>query len=313
MDVPSLEREAASAAALFLIQKCPSACREFIEFMRQQGELARQNHRNPSAGGRVRAGYQQWADWMARNLQQAGLKPEESSPPVHDDDPLEKALLGSTSKFTPTRIEGVLEIKTRLPDEELSEEALRDLDKAIEEDTRKKRVRSEFVLAVCQYADLRLAAMCENRTEKLSKLVSRPTIFTNGSEHKAVVVQSFTVTRDHKTVKHDLKANGTPITVRHPDMLVQTDQQKLIRSKVITPKREEFYVKVLEYRDGMIFKGYFEVAREDKEDQSVYFQVRGDEVVQIDEKTYREAENYLAAGRNPVEVTIEEKRFSKVG
>lgn len=285
--LPSLEAEAATAAALFLIQRNPDLCREFFHHMMGLGEQRKVSTK------RVRAGYHQWAQWMRRSLDITGTPvslPETSAPKAvvpETTDPLEKLLL-SSAPVTPE------------PDFKKEEwEAIEaDLMIGVEEDRARRKEEQAFIFHMCTEADRCLVDLSETKGRGLSALARRPTIVVSG-RRRAILVQSFTVPFNGAIVRRDFKANLKPVVVRHPNMFVQADGQKLIRSKVTEAKRHEFYVKGLEYVEGMILKAYIEAGRRDREDLAAYYQVRMGEIVDLSEKDYRLAENLIAAGKDP--------------
>ena len=99
------------------------------------------------------------------------------------------------------------------------------------------------------------------------------------------------------TVKHDFRANGKPVTVNHEGMFRQLDNQRLIRSKVVAGKSHEYYVKALQYQEGLYFKGYFVVDGEERAELARFYVCRSGKVVTIDEAEYRRLENEAAARR----------------
>lgn len=295
--VPSLEREAATAAALFLLQKSPDTCREFIQHMRDAGDRERANHRSPSGGGRIRAGFIQWADWMQKALVRQGLPlsvdaiEEKLGGAVTSTDPLEQALLEGPPgpPIKPT---------APSPEDFLTPEVEADLLRGVAEDEALKASRRDFIFLVCSKADELLADLVAAEDKGLSALMRPPVIVGVEAGKRAILVQSFTVPFRGITVRHDYKANCRPVVVRHPSMFIQADSQRLVRSKVIEQKKREFYVKGLEYMNGMIFKGYVEAGKRDRDDLATFYQVRGNEVVKITEAEYRQFENLIAAGKD---------------
>lgn len=313
--LPSLEAEAATAAALFLVQKNPALCREFFHHMMEVGEQRKANPRSRSAGGRVRAGYIQWAQWMLKSLDIMGVPVTQPSPkdalaellrepeaPAKEKaseptDPFERLLLeGPPASLMSLKMEPVPEA----PAEDWSAiEA--DLMKGVEEDRARRKAEQAFILHMCMTADSTLTDLIGNRQNGLQALVRKPLI-VHHEGRRAVVVQSFTVPFNGSVIRRDFKANLKPVVVRHPNMFLQADGQKLVRSKVFETKRLEFYVKVMDHVDGMIFKAYIESGRRDREDLAAFYQIRQDKVVDLTEQEYRLAENFLASGRSPYEL-----------
>lgn len=316
--LPSLEREAANAAAIFLIQKSPDLCREFIQYMRDLGEQERKKHRSPSGGGRIRAGFLQWSDWMAKAMTRQGI-PAVIEPPVIDplerqlaptpepvtresrfisDDPFEQQLLDGSRGQLPPPPKPTTEPE---PAWEPTPDIEADLLKGVEEDEKRKSAERDFIFHVCSQADELLVDLVATEGKGLSELAKWPRIVQVG-DRRAVLVQSFTVPFRGMIVRRDFKANMRPVVVRHQHMFIQADGQKLIRSKVLEPKRREFYVKALEYVNGMIFKAYIEAGKRDRDDLAAYYQVRNGEIEEMTEAEYRRAENLVAAGKDPLEV-----------
>jgi len=162
------------------------------------------------------------------------------------------------------------------------------------------RKRKDFVYHMCSTAEDLKSNLVESweKGDGMSTLMRAPIVIEKDGQ-RAVLVQSFTIPFKDTTVRFDWKANCRPVVVRHPNMFVQEDKQKLIRSKVFEAKKKEFYVKGLEYRNGMIFKGYVEAGHHDREDLAVYYQIQGVVVVRIPEARYREVENLIAADKDP--------------
>jgi hypothetical protein len=83
-------------------------------------------------------------------------------------------------------------------------------------------------------------------------------------------------------------------------MFRQLDSQRLIRSRVVQSKSHEYYVKALQYQEGMYFKGYFVVDGEERHDLARYYICRKGKIESIDEAEYRLLENQAAARRSPI-------------
>lgn len=169
-----------------------------------------------------------------------------------------------------------------------------------DQEQEKIKKRKDFVFHMCSTAEDLKANLVESweKGDGMSTLM-RPPMVIERDGHRAILVQSFTIPLKGMTVRFDWKANCRPVVVRHPNMFIQADSQKLIRSKVFEAKKREFYVKGLEYQNGMIFKGYIEAGHRDREDLAVFYQVQGVTVVRISEARYREVENLIAADKDP--------------
>ena len=173
---------------------------------------------------------------------------------------------------------------------------------AIEEQNRQEKARTEAVTWACRKAD----EVCAVHASKVGEaLWAEPITIEKhpDSDRRVILVRSATAPlfgTHGPTVKFDFRANGVPVNHKHPLMFKQLDGQKLIRSRVIQKKTHEFYVKGLDYKNGMIFKGYMEVNGEEDSGLTRFYQVRGETVARITVDEYREIENRLAAKLPPL-------------
>ena len=172
---------------------------------------------------------------------------------------------------------------------------------AADEADRETRANSDFVVAMCRRADEQLIDLVKKTGDAqwAEPITVEKVQGTDGFTRHIIFVRSATspLFGTHgPIVKHDFRADGKPVNVNHEAMFKQLDGLKLVRSKVFTSKVREYYVKGLNYRDGMRFKGYFVIDGTEQPNLARYYQVRGGAVVTITEEQYRDLEN-RAAGK----------------
>lgn len=278
--VPSLEAEAAEEAARFIASANPQLARDFIQHMRKRGEQRRAEHKPPHAGGRIRKGYMQWAQWMEPATR--------VSQPLKD--PVE-AVLFRTKSTTAAQTAQV----------DLGQTFLREVEKQEAQEKAEVEAKRAFLLETSQLATEKLQEL--NTSSGLSEIARLPEVVHHyhnqdgvSTTSTTIFVYSYTVKRYGREVRHDYRANGLPVTTKHPQMLTMEDGQRLIRSRDTDDGK--VYVKVLEYQDGMYFRGYFHVSgsASDVEDLTCYYQVNGDRIVKITAAEYQRLENLRASG-----------------
>jgi len=189
-------------------------------------------------------------------------------------------------------------IESRKNDLVLTEEDKKELTRMADEAMADLQKRQEFIGWACRLADSEADALKLRKGERLWDKAVTVEIFPVDPTKKIIMVRSSTAPLlgdQGPIVKHDYRANGKPVKVNHEKMFRQADQQKLIRSRVLVAKSHEYYVKCLDYQEGMYFKGYFEVNGIEQQELTRYFVVRNNNIVPINEMEYRELENKTAA------------------
>ncbi len=181
-------------------------------------------------------------------------------------------------------------------DDELKAELLR----GHEESEAAAKKQREFVEWACRHADSEADALQTRAGETLWKDAVSVEAYPEDPTMKVVLVRSSTAPlffggTSGPTVKHDFKANDKPVTFKHERMFRQLDNQKLIRSRVMQAKKHEYYVKGLQYQEGMYFKGYFEVDGVERYDLARFYTIRDGKVMQVTESEYRDIANKAAA------------------
>jgi len=281
--VPSFECEAAEEAARFIAQQNPQLAREFVQHMRKRGDERKAEHRVRSAGGRIRQGYMHWASWMEDVLS----SPVQPTLKVVFTDPIEAAIFGQRTAEVPSE-----------EDAPFDANFMKDLERQQQEEKAKRDERQRFLYYITNEATSKLSLF--DPKKGLSELVSQPEILEFEGA-KVIFVYSYTTLRYGKKVRHDYRANGIPVTTKHPDMIMCEDGQRLIRS--FENGNALFYVKALEYHDGMYFRGYFNVEgnQSDEERLTKYYQIINGEVTAISALEYQRLENMRAAGLDPAD------------
>jgi hypothetical protein len=172
------------------------------------------------------------------------------------------------------------------------------LRKAAEEALEAERVQQDFVLWACRKADEEVEKLRQREGEGLwSNAVTVESFKTPGDPLRVVLFRSSTAPFHTSTVKHDFRANGSHVNHKHDLMFRQFDGQKLIRSKVISGKSHEYYVKALRYQEGMYIRGFFVVDGQEKDDLARHYICKNGKVVAISEMEYRDLENQAASRR----------------
>lgn len=203
----------------------------------------------------------------------------------------EKAILLATRK----PIEAVETVLPRLDDSDAKA-----MQRAAEEAEANEKRLQEYVLWACQRADAEVETLRKKHGEALWSDAVTVEQYANYPLLRVIFVRSSTAPMfgaHGPTVKHDFRANGKPVTVNHEGMFRQLDNQRLIRSKVVAGKTHEYYVKALQYQEGMYFKGYFVVDGEERAELARFYVCRSGKVITIDEAEYRRLENEAAARR----------------
>lgn len=194
----------------------------------------------------------------------------------------------------------VAAVQAVLQDMDIDDDEARKFKKDAEEAEANEKRLQEFVLWACQRADSEVLTLREKTGEELWTNAVTVEQYPNYPLLRVIFVRSSTAPlfKTHgPTVKHDFRANGKPVTINHEQMFRQLDNQRLIRSKVVSGRSHEYYVKALQYQEGMYFKGYFVVDGEEKQDLARYYVCQAGKVVTIDEAEYRRLENEAAARR----------------
>lgn len=177
----------------------------------------------------------------------------------------------------------------------MTEEDKQSLSRAAEELDAAQRKREAFVEWACRLAD--------SQADKLKTLVGQQlwdnavTVESHPADpmQKVVFVRSSTAPFHGVSVKCNFRAYGKHVDTKHDQMFRQLDGYKLIRSRIIKEKMHEYYVKGLEYKEGMYLKEYFVVEGELRDELSRYFVIRDGAVVEITVQEYRDHENRAAA------------------
>ena len=192
--------------------------------------------------------------------------------------------------------------------EELDPEMARQLALAADEAHASIRVQQNFIQWVCIQADTLLMEHQKNEGEALWANPIRVMVFPEDPTKKATFVLSSTAPLlknepGSPNVKHDFRANEVPVTHAHPEAFKQVDGLKVIRSKTHRKGSHEYYVKALNYMNGMYFKGYFVVdgLEDAKTAPPRFFQVRGDRAVRISEQDFHDIQARQAAGKPLIE------------
>jgi hypothetical protein len=306
---PSLDSEAAQVAGSFFAQRItPELCKSFIEHMTQYGELVAKNHTSKAAGSRVRNNYIRWAHWMELAMSAQGLLmevPSESST-LQDSlptDPIEaRAHLRkrANSKLTSVVPPAVVS-KPDEPDLDLS-----DVFESLDKEKEVRSAEKSLLIQLCDTAE----TLCTQLIEKgkvlgISELRQPPVVITHNGL-RGVLVQSFTVVRQGFHYKGDFKVNGHPVTRHNQDMIVQRNNEKLIRSNRDDKQnwvkgRHELYVKGMTYHEGDVYCAYLMIDGNEDKELTDYYQLQGGQVVKVDAERYRKVETLIASGRDPSE------------
>jgi len=187
--------------------------------------------------------------------------------------------------------------------ERLDAEDAEQIRRAVEESEAAEKRLHDFVLWACQKADTEVDLLKAKQGEAVWSDALTVETFGDHPLMRIILVRSSTAPllgTHGPTVKHDFRANGKPVTVNHDQMFRQLDSQRLIRSRVVQSKSHEYYVKALQYQEGMYFKGYFVVDGEERHDLARYYICRKGKIESIDEAEYRLLENQAAARRSPI-------------
>jgi hypothetical protein len=114
----------------------------------------------------------------------------------------------------------------------------------------------------------------------------------------ALIDPSQPPSRLNPKVKHDFRANDIPVTHSHPAMLEQSHNQRIIRSRSTGRGGQEYYVKLLRYVEGMVFRGYFVVDDIEKADLTTFWIAHKGKILPISETVYHRRLNVLAVSKN---------------
>ena len=312
--VPSLDSEAAQVAGSFFAQRVtPELCKSFIDHMTQQGELVVNSHTSPAAGSRVRNNYVRWAHWMKLAMSAQGLLIEVTVD--QSDDTLKNVIpTDPVEARAHMRKRANSKVKSVAPPAIVKEPATKeepelDLGDIFESLDKEKEVRSaerNLLIELCDTAEVLCTKLIENgKVLGVSELRQLPIVIT----HKGlcgVLVQSFTVVRQGIHYKGDFKVNGHPVTRYNPDMIVQKNGEKLIRSNRDDKQnwvkgRHELFVKGMTYREGDVYSSYVSMDGNEDGELTNYYQMQDGHVVKVDAERYRKVETLLASGREPAE------------
>lgn len=220
---------------------------------------------------------------------------KEPTPDVTGLSETEKAILLGSRPMTPA---AVTEITTVVETAAIPESERDEMLRAIEEADAAAKKQQDFMVWSGRKADSEADAMRSRKGEGLWANAVTVEAFPDDPAMKIILVRSSTAPlmgTHGPTVKHDFRANGVPVNHKHNMMIRQNNGEKLIRSRVLQPKKHEFYAKGLQYQDGMFFKGYFEVDGVEQPNLTRYYVCRGNDVTQITESEYRDLENQAAA------------------
>lgn len=314
---PSLDSEAAQVAGSFFAQRVtPELCKSFIDYMTQHGELVAKNHTSRAAGSRVRNNYVRWAHWMELALGAQGLpteplleKSEGSLQNTIPTDPIEARAYLKKQATSPNRVKPIMtlvqssEKESKKEDPELD---LKDIEESLTREKELKASQNNLLIELCETAETLLNQLIEKgKVAGVSELRQPPQVITSGNL-RGVLVQSFTVIRQKSHFKGDFKVNGHAVTRYNSDMIVQKNNEKLIRSNRDDKQnyvrgRYELFVKGMTYRNGDVYCSYLMMDGEEDGELTEYYQLQNGHVVKVDAERYRKVETLLASGRDPAE------------
>lgn len=293
--VISLRSIAADVAVEFLVSRNADLCRELSEHMITQSEVYIKKTGLTASSSKAKNIFLDWSDWLNKALSQPTI-PEKAPP----KDPIE-------ARFYQKKLEKAQRSLTPISANVLTPEEI----DAIVDTEEAKALRAErenkaqFTSHICTLATSLSEQMIEDgKTLGVSELQFQPLIVSKFG-YRGVLVQSFTVNRNGDKFKCDFRANHRAVTISHPDIMVTADGNRLIRSNRSHPDHikgaHEFYVKGVQYKEGMVFMRYLCVNGADQQDLANYYQIINGEVVEVDQARWKEVENLLAAGRDPSE------------
>jgi hypothetical protein len=309
---PSLDSEAAQVASSFFAQQVtPELCKSFIDHMTQHGELIAKNHTSRAAGSRVRNNYIRWAHWMELAMSSQGLLVES---PVEPPDEILQSIIPTdpieARAHMRKRANSKVKVETPpAPTESVKAEPDLDLGDIFESLDKEKEARcaeKNLLIELCDTAEVLCTKLIENgKILGVSELRQLPIVITHNGL-RGVLVQSFTVVRQGIHYKGDFKVNGHPVTRYNPDMIIQKNGEKLIRSNRDDKQnwvkgRHELFVKGMTYRDGDVYCSYVSMDGNEDGELTNYYQMQDGHVVKVDAERYRKVETLLASGREPAE------------
>lgn len=313
---PSLDSEAAQVAGSFFAQRTtPELCKSFIDHMAQYGDLVAKNHTNRAAGSRVKNNYVRWAHWMELAMSTQGLLIEVSVEPSYDllkniipTDPIEarahmRKRMNSSGKVKPpvTLVQPTQEESKGEPELDLGA-----IEESLNKEKEVKTAKSSLLIELCETAESLINQLIDKgKIAGVSQLRQPPLVITN-SGLRGVLVQSFTVIRQGTHYKGDFKVNGHPVTRHNSDMILQKNNEKLIRSnredkQNYAKGRHELFVKGMTYGEGDVYCAYLMIDGNEDGELTEYYQMQGGQVVRVDAERYRKVETLIATGRNPAD------------
>lgn len=314
---PSLDSEAAQVAGSFFAQRVtPELCKSFIDHMTQHGELVAKNHTSRAAGSRVRNNYVRWAHWMELAMGAQGLltepPPEKSEGSLQSTiptDPIEaraylKKRANSTGRVKP--IMALIQTPEKESKKEEPELDLKDIEESLNREKELKASQNNLLIELCETAESLISQLIEKgKVAGVSELRQPPLVVTSGNL-RGVLVQSFTVVRQKTHYKGDFKVNGHAVTRYNSDMILQKNNEKLIRSnredkQNYVKGRYELFVKGMTYREGDVYCAYLMMDGEEDGELTDYYQLQEGQVVPVDAERYRKVETLIASGRDPAE------------
>lgn len=313
---PSLDSEAAQVAGSFFAQRVtPELCKSFIDHMTQQGESVAKNHTSRAAGSRVRNNYVRWAHWM--NLALSAQGPLTESPVDQSEDllidtipidPIE-ARAYMKKRANSIRVKPIMAL-VQPPEKDLKKEEpeldLKDIEESLNREKELRASQTNLLIELCETAESLISQLIEKgKVAGVSELRQPPQVVTSGNL-RGVLVQSFTVVRQKTHYKGDFKVNGHAVTRYNSDMIVQKNNEKLIRSnredkQNYVKGRYELFVKGMTYREGDVYCAYLMMDGEEDGELTNYYQLQDGLVVPVDAERYRKVETLIASGRDPAE------------
>jgi hypothetical protein len=291
---PSLRSVASDVAGAFWVRKNADLCREFIDYMTQEGVEYAKNNPPSASVSKAKNIFADHIRWMVRALRNGEPKGE-----VLPADPIEariykkrveksnRSLTATTVEFAPGELDAILSDETEIKARE------------------KRENKKLFTSHICDLAtQLSKEMMIGGKTLGVTAL-QHPPIIVEKYGFRGVLVQSFTVERNGDRFKCDFKANQRAVNISHPDIFETLDGNRLIRSnrgsEDYVKGAHEFYVKGVAYKEGMVFMRYLCANGQDQTDLATYYQIDNGAVVETTVERWKEVENLLAAGRNPSE------------
>lgn len=210
-------------------------------------------------------------------------QPNPAPPPVSTLSPTERAILMRVPIIEPAMV-------LTAADKEV-------IDQAAQEAERQFLKKQKFVEWACKFADAEADILKTKKGEELWSNAVTVEAFPDDPSMKIVFIRSSTAPMrgtHGPIVKYDYRAFGKPVTLNHDKRFLVLNGDWLIRSRKPMPS-QEYYVKALEFHEGMYFKGEFTVNNESRPDLMRYLAIQEGKVCEISEEQYREYENRAAS------------------